>query len=285
MVFMIAAQLAGAATGGERERRVTNATKWLCYYGGDRGVLDAPGYQMLILERDAIGVLTPDDKQGKKCIAYMSVGEVNTGRWYWPGIEDSEWVLEANPEWPDARLVDVRSPEWRELLVDVVAASLIEAGYDGFMLDNVDTAEVLLRRDSERYQGADDAMIGIVRELRERYPDAVIIANGGLSIVPQVADSLDAMMYEGTVSTWRRLDDGELCYHDITPQQRAWLRPRLLRVKNAGLQILALEYVAPSDRAARKKVWNTVVRMGNNPFVSVRGLDLLPESVGLKPGE
>lgn len=270
---------------GERQRRITNDTPWLCYYGEDRRVLDVPGVELLILETEAIGDLSPEDKKGRICVGYMSVGEAERNRWFYPDIKDEAWVLEANPDWPDSRLVDVRADAWRELIVQSVAAAIMEAGYDGFILDNVDTAESLLRRDAKLYAGADDATATLIRELRAAYPDAVIIANGGLSIVPGVADAVDAVMYEGTVSTWRENDDGTYSYGEITPQQKTWLRPRLRRVKAAGLPILALEYVDPDDAEENQRVREEVKKAGNSPFVSVRELDAFPGSAELPPME
>ncbi|MCL2000365.1 MAG: endo alpha-1,4 polygalactosaminidase [Planctomycetes bacterium] len=282
LFFPLAAGQSGDGGTGST-RKITSTMPWLCYYGPDRRVLDVEGYQLLILEAEAVGDLSPDDKKGRLCVAYMSVGEAERNRWFWPDLKNKSWVLEINPEWPDSHLVDVRSPEWQDLLVDVVAENLIQAGYDGFILDNVDTAEELLRRDPALYAGADEAMSDLIRRLRKKYPDAVIIANGGLSIVPGVADSVDAMMYEGTVSTWRRLKDGSFGYQDISANTRAWLRPRLLRVKAAGLPILALEYADPDDPAEMKRVWDAVAAAGNNPFISTRALYSFPGSDQLPP--
>ena len=288
LLFVIAAALCALAPSvhsAERLARITNETPWLCYYGDDRRVLDVPGYELLILESEGLGDLSPDDKAGRLCVAYMSVGEAESGRWYYPDIQDKPWVLDVNPDWPESRLVDVRSPEWRALIIDSVAAYIMAAGYDGFILDNVDTAEALLEEDDVVYDGADTAMAELIRGLRGKYPDAVIIANGGLDIVPAVADCIDAMMYEGTISTWHYDGDGELGYGEIGPQDKAWLRPRLLRVKNAGVPVLALEYVDPDDPTAKKQVWEEVLRAGNNPCISVRELDVFPGSDDLPEAE
>ncbi len=273
----------GVVLSGERERRIDKNTKWLCYYGGDRRVLDVEGYDLLILESEAVGDLSPEDKKGRLCVGYMSVGEAERNRWFYPDVKDKSWVLDANPEWPDSRLVDPRSDEWRDLIVNYVAAGIRDAGYDGFILDNVDTPEELLRRDPELYRGADEAMAGILRALREAYPDAVIIANGGLGIVPLAAEAVDAVMYEGTFSSWRRQEGGDFGYGEISPQNKAWQRPRLLRVKAKGLPILALEYVEAGNADEERRVRDAVIRAGNSPYVSQRDLDTFPGSDALPP--
>lgn len=265
--------------------RIDNKTKWLCYYGDDRRVLDVEGFELLVLESEAIGDLSPEDKKGRICVGYMSVGEAERNRWFYTDIKDKPWVLDANPEWPDSRLVDPRSEQWRDLIVNYVAAVIVEAGYDGFLLDNVDTAEELLRRDPELYNGADEAMADILRSLRETYPDKTIIANGGLSIVPLATESVDAVMYEGTFSTWHRLGNGEFGYGEISPKNKTWQRPRLLRIRASGLPILALEYADPNDPAEIRRVYEAVAKAGNNPYVSQRDLDTFPGSDALPPVE
>ena len=272
------------ALAGETERaRIDKTTKWLCYYGDDRRVLDVEGYELLILESESIGDLFDADKKGRICVGYMSVGEAERNRWFYPDIKNKPWVLDVNPEWPDSRLVDPRSEEWRDLVVNYIAAGIVDAGYDGFILDNVDTAEELLRRDPELYQGADDAMASILKALRETYPDKTIIANGGLSIVPLAFDSVDAVMYEGTYSSWKRLEDNTFIYAEISPKNKTWQRPRLLRIKAAGLPILALEYADPADPDGIRRVRDAVVKAGNNPYVSQRALDTFPGSHALLP--
>lgn len=280
LVFCVFAAAGATARAGEAGRgRIDAATRWLCYYGDDRRVLDVEGYDLLILESEAVGDLSPEDKKNRLCIGYMSIGEVEHYRWFYPDVKDRPWVLDVNPDWPESRLVDPRSAEWRDLVVNAIAAAIVNAGYDGFLLDNVDTAEELLRRDPGRYQGAAEATAEILRALRAAYPDKVIVANGGLSVVPLASGSVDAMMYEGTVSTWKSEADGSIGYGRISPRDSEWLRPRLLRIRSAGLPVLALEYADPSDPAEIEAIYNTVRASGNNPYVSQIALDAFPGSV------
>ncbi|MDR1535595.1 MAG: endo alpha-1,4 polygalactosaminidase [Planctomycetota bacterium] len=281
LLLIPALALPGPAFSGQK--RVSKDTRWLCYYGGDRRVLEVPGLDLLILESEAIGDLSPEDRKGRLCVAYMSIGEAEANRWYWPDIKDKPWVLDPNPDWPDSRRVDVRSGEWQDLLVEMIAPTMIEAGYDGFILDNVDNGEILLEMDADLFKGADDATVSLIERLRRTFPEAVIIANNGLGIVPRVADQVDAMMYEGTVHTWKARPDGSYSYGEVSPKIRNWLRPRLLRIKNAGVPILALEYLEPGDDETYRKVWEAVVKAGNSPYLSVRDLDVFPGSDKLPP--
>ena len=206
--------------GSEEPRHIT----WLCYYGQDREVLALSGYDLLILEADALGPVTKEDKGDRMCLAYMSIGEISQSRWFWPLVRDKPWLLEENPDWPDARRIDPAS-----------------------------------------YSGSRDAVANIIRRLRRRFPEAALIANGALETAADTADCLDAVVCESTVSRWRTNEDGSVFYEQISPQDRAWLRPRLLRLRGAGLPVLALEYVAPDDAVTRQRVREAVQHAGGHP--------------------
>lgn len=249
---------------------------WLCYYGPDRNVLALPDYQLLVLEADALGPLAEEDKAGRLCVAYLSIGEISQSRWFWPLVQDKPWLLEENPDWPGARRIDPRSREWSDLLVNTIAPALLAAGYDGFMLDNVDIGEFLETRDPATYAGARDAVADIIRRLRHAYPQVVIIANGGLETAADTAECLDAVVSESTFSRWIANEDGSFSYADVSPQDRAWLRPRLLRIRGAGVPVLALEYVDPEDEAARQRVREAARKAGYHPYIAERHLMRFP---------
>ncbi len=245
---------------------------WLCYYGPDREVLKLPGYQLLILEADALGPLSAKDKNGRKCLAYLGIGEIVESRWFWPELSDKPWLLEANPAWPGSRRVDPRSSEWAEILLDKIAPALLAAGYDGFLLDNTDIGEYLENLDPERFAGANQAVVAIIRALRKKFPKALIVANGGLSTACEAADSLDAVMRESTVSAWTANDDGTFSYADLSTQGQAWLRPRLMRVRACGLPVLALEYADPEKPDEHRRISEIVRKAGHHPYIAERSL-------------
>lgn len=253
-----------------------NPLAWLCYYGGDRQVLALPGYRLLILEADALGPLSVQDKAGRKCLAYLGLGEVSEGRWFWSWLAGKDWLLEANPAWPGSRRIDPRSPEWKEILVEKIAPALLEAGYDGFLLDNADVGEYLEALDPERFAGAREAVAEIIRALRRKFPAALIVANGGLDTAAEAADSLDAVMRESTISGWTANADGSFAYAEISPQDRAWLRPRLLAARAAGLPVLALEYADPDNLEEQRRVRALALKAGHHPYIAERSLMSYP---------
>ena len=259
----------GCSAPQHRGSRVADVKRWVCYYGEDRGVLDAEGVDMFVLDAASIGNIAEEKRSDAVYLAYMCVGEAETYRWYWPEIKGEEWLIQENPSWPQHYLVDPRSAEWRTLMVDRVAPRLLEKGYDGFMLDTLDTVQTLVSEEALKYEGSASAMVRLVRDLRERYPDAVIVANGGLSIFRGIADYIDGVIREGV--RWR-YDFQEEDYRPLNESEREWVEQRLQRVRKTDMPIFALDYVDPDNPEKAEQVAKTLRDEGYIPFIS--GIDL-----------
>lgn len=255
----------------------SDSIKWLCYYGPDKAVLEIPGYNILVLEGDALGPIVNEKKGDSARVAYMSIGEISPDRWYWPEVKNKPWVLEKNRDWDGSARVDPRSGEWSDMLVNSIAPKLLAMGYDGLMLDNIDIGEYLEQKDPKKYAGAQTAVVDIIRRLGKAFPGAVLISNGGLDTAAEAADQLDAVIRESVFSRWIIGPDGSISYADVTPQARAWLRPRLLRIRGEGLPLLDLEYVAPNDEEKRERVLREAKAAGYFPYIAQRDLMRLPE--------
>ena len=181
--------------------------------------------------------------------------------------------MQENPDWSGAHLVDPRSAEWRDLFIKQEAARLKALGYDGFFLDTLDTADRLTSLDPVKYAGVNAAMVRIVAELRAAFPDAVLVANGGLSLMPGLAKYVDGVVYEGCRSTY---DFQSRQYRDRTPQEIEWLDGHLGAVRRLGLPVFALDYVDPKDSRHADEVAAELQSAGYRPFISVITLDTYP---------
>ncbi len=63
--IVLALFMAGLAWSAEAlsGNRIKSDAPWLCYYGDDRRVLDVEGYDLLLVESEAIGEITPEEKK------------------------------------------------------------------------------------------------------------------------------------------------------------------------------------------------------------------------------
>lgn len=146
-------------------------------------------------------------------------------------------------------------------------------GYDGFLLDTLDTVDELIHRDLLAYEGAAGAMVRLVAELRRAYPDAVLIVNGGFSILKGTAPYVDGVVFEGVLATY---DPQTKKYRDRTAEEKEFIGARLQGARGLGLPVFALEYVDPKNHARIRKLEAALREKGFLPFFSVRELDFYP---------
>ena len=131
-------------------------------------------------------------------LAYLSIGEAEDYRWYWPLISPS-LVASANPNWPGNSKVFYWMPEWKEVIIHgnaAVGASyldrIIDQGFDGVYLDIIDAFEFFgpsenggadLRRDAAL------EMVNFVLEIAHHArvvrgrPDFLIVPQNGATII------------------------------------------------------------------------------------------------------
>jgi polysaccharide biosynthesis protein PelA len=255
-------------------------TRWWIFLGkADRGAgLDltgaAGGAQLVILNHDPrrpmelpAGPTIP--------IAYLSIGEAEASRPYWSRVNGKTFVVEPNPDWPDNVRVDIRDRRWQSILLDEEVPRLLAGGYRGIMLDTLDIAPYLERKDPVRFAGCRQALKDFLALLRRQFPDAIFLANGTETLV-DAAPYVDGYVTEGIFATY---DVAPLSYRPTTDRERGW---RLSQVKaalaRARRPVFSIEY-AP-EAAAPPGLSEWAVRRarehGFHPFVTTRELNSLP---------
>jgi hypothetical protein len=177
-------------------------------------------------------------------LAYVSIGEAETSRAYWPQVQGRSYVIEKNPDWPDNFRVDIRDRRWQSILLDEEIPRLLAAGYQGIMLDTLDTAPYLERRDPVRFEGSRDSLREFLSVLRRTFPKAVLLANGTDTLV-DAAPYVNGYVTEGIFATY---DRAPLRYRRSTPTERDWrLNQVTAALARARRPVFAIEY---ADRDA-----------------------------------
>ena len=125
---------AGCATGRQPSLRrpLDGVTRWWIFLGKIdqtrgfdwRGA--ARDAQLVILNHDA---RRPTELPGGPTIplAYLSIGEAESSRPYWPRVSGKTFVVEPNPAWPDNVRVDIRDRRWQSILLDEEVPRLLAA--------------------------------------------------------------------------------------------------------------------------------------------------------------
>lgn len=236
--------------------RLEGLLSYAVYYGTDKEELaKLVNFDLAILQpkwsREDIAYLKAN---GVKVISYLSLGEVEPNLDYGQPIPEA-WILGRNPHW-GSQYVDASQPGWQELILEL-ANRYRQSGFDGFFLDTLDTADL--------FPQVAAGLVALVKGLRDRFPEAILIQNRGFRLLPQTAEYLDAVMYESFSTTYDFKGQRYLAF-DGDPGV-------VLPYAKRGLVVLALDYASPTDAALVERAFVRAREFGFIPYVSTILLD------------
>ena len=235
MVLALSLSLICAWAPSSEAKSISN---YLIYYGQDRAG-DIARFDLAILSPlldEAI--LTYVRGAGTLLIGYLSLTTI--GDWEpWAGDVRDEWVIEEWEEWGEL-IINACEPGWHDLLLEKAIPYLLERGFQGLFLDNVDMAE--------EFPWMADALVQLVAEMRERWPDLFLVQNRGFCVLNRTSSLIDALLFED-FGTFYNFTSGR--YEKLSDEELSWLREQaeeLVRLRATyGLTVLALAYADPSD--------------------------------------
>jgi uncharacterized protein (TIGR01370 family) len=246
---------------------------WAAYYGAPVDAQPLQAFDLLVLEPDNGWDLAAVRRPGQTILAYLSVGEVHRTRPYYPSLAGFPGtIVGSNPDWTDAMIVDPRSARWRRTLLQEVVPAILAKGYDGLFLDTLDSA-----CDAEdRFPGATAATVDLLLAIKKRFPQAALVSNGGVPMLPRLAPVLAAIATESIVTDYQFKPP---LYRWRDPAGTAKRLGSLQAVARAhGLPVLVIEYVDPADAAMGTEAAERARQLGLVPYVADIGL-----SAGIVP--
>ena len=244
---------------------------WAVYYGAaPQAGPPLSRFDLVVLDPGAHPPIDVVTANGARVLMYVSLAEVNVNHRHYPIIAAEPWVLEANPNWPEARQLDVRTPGYEEWLFGRVVASAVAAGAHGLFLDTADTALERERTDPKRWGGAAAALERILKRLRRDHPGMLVVLNGGTPLAETVEPALlDAVASE---SIWSNYDFAARKYLVRPPEEAAMRAAPLRRLIARGLPVLTLEYAPPDEHQAIAAMIARSRRETFVPYVATIGL-------------
>ena len=217
-------------------------------------------------------------RSGALVLGYLSLGEAETSRAYWPQIARQSFVVERNPDWPDNYRVDIRDRRWQNILLEQEIPRLLASGYQGLMLDTLDSAPYLERREPERFDGGRKSLRDLLARIRKTFPRLILLANGTDTLV-DAAPYVDGYVTEGIFATY---DASPLRYRPTTAAEREWrLAQVTAALDRARRPVFSIEYAA-GDAPQDLSEWaaNQSRLHGFRPFVTAKSLNRLPDGLG-----
>ncbi len=198
-------------------------------------------------------------KRRAKLIGYMSVGEIEGFRDYYGAVR--KFVLGRNPMW-GTEVADLRRKEYIDFLVNVVAEKIARRGFDGFFLDTLDSYKLVAPK--SEYEAFLKAEVLLIKRLRERYPDMLILVNRGFEILEEVADLIDGVVAESLFAGI----DKDRRYVEVSEVDRDRLLRMLEKVRSRGLPVIVIDYLPAHEREKAEEVVRKIRDLGFIPYVS-----------------
>ena len=206
-------------------------------------------------------------------LGYLSVGEADRRKSYWASIQNRPFLVEPDPNWPDNVRVDIRDAEWRRLLLEEEIPRLLDRGFQGLMLDTIDTVPYLETKDPVRFAGSRVALRTWLAQVRRRYPDIVLLVNGSEALA-DAGPFVDGYVVEGVFATY---DSGRRTYRATTVAERSWKLAQIDRAQApARHPVFAIEYASAGDVALADWAIRESANHGFRPYVTVREINTLP---------
>jgi len=138
----------------------------------------------------------------KVVLAYMSIGEAESYRFYWQGgwtPGNPAWLDVQNPDWPGNYKVRYWDPGWQSIIFSYTDR-LLDAGFDGAYLDIIDAYEYYASQGrATAAQEMVDFVAAIRAHARARDPDFLIVPQNApelAGLVPAYLDSVDGIGQE-----------------------------------------------------------------------------------------
>jgi uncharacterized protein (TIGR01370 family) len=280
-IIACAGALAAACATSANGRAVADlsgVTRWWILIGHSNALesidwrLQALRTEMVILSDDA-RIPLGDIPATTLRLGYLSVGEVDRQKSYWGAVHDRPFLIEPNPNWPGNIRVDIRDREWQRLLLDKEIPRLLGLGFQGLMLDTIDTAPYLETKDPARFAGSREALRAWLKRVRRRYPEIVLLANGTEALA-DVGPFVDGYVIEGVFATY---DFGRRDYRRTTESERSWKLAQIERAQAVARRpVFAVEYASIGDIALAEWASGESADHGFRPFVTVKDLNSLP---------
>ncbi len=237
-------------------------TKWAVLSSGERPTADVT---MIVMDPDHHEALST--KPGILKVASISVGEAGDNRSYWSRISDAPFLLEQDKEVEGQTLVDFRDPVWQRLITEEEIPRAIEQGFDGLLLDNLDSILYIEDKFPLKLSGQREALILWLSQLRLTYPDLLLLAKGSTAL-QLAAPYVDAYVSEGVHTVW---DATTHKARRTTSEERDM---RIKQIENASAiefrPIFTIEVTDTHQPTLGSWAVEQSLRRGFRPFLKIR---------------
>ena len=267
--------------------RTCKARSWIAYYPTqfpkDQAALEAlRSFGLIVMNAEHKEYVKQVKSGHNKVLAYVSVGEVGPQHPWMPYLQAHGMLLQENPAWKGNYVVDLRQKQWRQYVIQRVIPPLLAAGFDGVMLDTIESPLHLElygeASERERHRGMKAAAVELLKEVRAAFPGITIIMNRGFPVLGKAVPYVDGVIAESVFTDY----DAQHQRYEMRPlEQRQLLLAQIQAYKRAAEkagkepQLFGLEYGDLADTPMVKKLYDKQRQQGWRPYVGSRALNVI----------
>ncbi|MCE2927874.1 MAG: endo alpha-1,4 polygalactosaminidase [Rickettsiales bacterium] len=252
----------------------TAPERWVVYYTDKLPASAFEAYDVIAFDQKYHPPLEPLKAQGKTLLGYISLGEAEKYRSYFNAIKKKGLLHQSSTLWKGHYYIDVRKPAWTKMVLDELIPPILAKGFDGIMIDTMDSAIEPEMQNPKKYPGMKKASIELIKAIRTRYPDIKIMVNRGLEILPEMAPHIDMLMAESTYTDWVPNPKKPVLVKPETYQYYLDIIAKG-RAANPKLKVYSMDYWDMSDTDGVKAIYAKQREQGFVPYVSTMDLQHL----------
>jgi uncharacterized protein (TIGR01370 family) len=205
----------------------------------------------------------------KRSLAYLSIGEAEDYRDYWPKVSKASYLDKENPDWPGNYKVKFWNHEWQSIIFSRVT-EIMSRKWDGIYLDIIDAYEYYDNPDKMK-----DFVARIAQVARAKNPDALVIPQNGLALT----EDRQYMKVISGVGT-EDLFFGEKGDGRVNTPDSVRENARLIKnLSSYNKTVLSVEYGLTSAQADTYKKWLAENCPTGIPLVAERALEKFPKAI------
>ena len=228
-------------------------------------------YEMVIVEPDFYteNEIAALKAAGPKILTYVTLGEVDPNRWYYSLLE-GKGFLGKNPNW-NSSYINLEDEQIRRIMLNRVLPEIMAKNPDGLFLDTIDAVSPVTKRGHLK-----PFMVELIKEIREKYPESVIIQNAGLFLIEDTKEHVDAFLSEALVSDYDFASRTYRVRQEEEIEQRLDYLYHYAKLSNKPFFIV--EFAKSDDQ--REEISGKLDSLGFPYFITNIGLSQLPIDPG-----
>lgn len=242
-----------------------NYPRWVVYYNNKLPFSYFRRYDIVVLDSDNHPDFTQDKREGQVVLGYISTSEAEAYRSYFPDIEKMKVLLPPNSAGDERMVIDIRKQQWQDYVVHNLVPAVLAKGFDGIMLDTIDTPLYMEEQNPAAYNGMADAAVKLIRAIRKEHPDMKLMLNRGFQVLNRVAGDVDYFLAESICADYdMKKKTSRYFPEDVYDAYVAQLKNA--QAMNPQLQVLTLDYWDMTSRG-EAEVRSLYARQRANGFI------------------